>query len=490
MNAHRTTNKLLAAFALGELGREESSEVEAHVTDCARCRDELGRLQTVLACADRMGKPSADEGDRTLAKQALSAAVAGGGPAGAGAQRARPGRLIGRTIMNSRAARLAAAAILVLIGIGVLRMATDDHGGVAVAAEILAQIDEAEAITWKTTYYNYVTSADGERTWLSTEEREVAYKAPGLYHEVALDDDMQIRSIWIVDAVNAVELSLNPAARTATLSEVAVVLRSPRGPFVWVEEKMKGGDLQFVGKATTPAGEADVYRTAFWDERNGNAWSYDFWLDARTRRLVALWVPGANIFDPDSDPARDTPPEEHWGMVTTSAGTICHDIDFGAELDDSLFRLEAPEGYEVTFRERPTVTEEEMIEYLGVLADFNDRTFPDSPYGFPAYRANQIWDKPEEDRAPAEQKLLDTSNRYIIRGLNSMPTRHFISDHTEEGSFHYVGKGVELDDEKSVVCWYKLRDTGTYRAVYGDLSVKDVNPEDLPLGVDASTEDE
>ena len=67
-----------------------------------------------------------------------------------------------------------------------------------------------------------------------------------------------------------------------------------------------------------------------------------------------------------------------------------------------------------------------------------------------------------------------------------MPTGHFVEDHTVEKSFRYLGKGVKLGDKDRIVCWYKLKDAkdaNTYRVVYGDLSVKDVAPEDLPLPV-------
>ena len=47
-----------------------------------------------------------------------------------------------------------------------------------------------------------------------------------------------------------------------------------------------------------------------------------------------------------------------------------------------------------------------------------------------------------------------------------------------------MGKGVKLGDKNRIVCWYKLKDAKdptTYRVLYGDLSVKDVAPKDLPL---------
>ena len=55
---------------------------------------------------------------------------------------------------------------------------------------------------------------------------------------------------------------------------------------------------------------------------------------------------------------------------------------------------------------------------------------------------------------------------------------------TLAGSFRYLGKGIQLGDKDRIVCYYKFKSTGTYRAVYGNLSVKDVNVNDLPLPVE------
>ena len=55
-----------------------------------------------------------------------------------------------------------------------------------------------------------------------------------------------------------------------------------------------------------------------------------------------------------------------------------------------------------------------------------------------------------------------------------------------ENSFRYLGKGIRLGDKDRIVCWYKLKDAknpNIYRVIYGDLSVKDVAAEALPLPV-------
>ncbi len=63
------------------------------------------------------------------------------------------------------------------------------------------------------------------------------------------------------------------------------------------------------------------------------------------------------------------------------------------------------------------------------------------------------------------------------------PIGVFVKDHAVENSFRYLGKGVKLGDKDRIVCWYRPKGAKAYRAVYGDLSIKDVAPEDLPLSV-------
>ncbi|MHC4460313.1 MAG: hypothetical protein ACYS6W_14385, partial [Planctomycetota bacterium] len=49
-----------------------------------------------------------------------------------------------------------------------------------------------------------------------------------------------------------------------------------------------------------------------------------------------------------------------------------------------------------------------------------------------------------------------------------------------DGKYHYAGKGVKLGDADKAIFWYQPKDSTTYRVIYGDLSVKEVSPENLP----------
>ena len=163
---------------------------------------------------------------------------------------------------------------------------------------------------------------------------------------------------------------------------------------------------------------------------------------------------------------------------------------YDANLDDSLFSFEPPKGYKLTVQHRNYVTEREMIDYIGILVDVSGGTFPgrsrpdqlrlDEP------DSRRLNEKPKAQRTAAEKKFLEAIDREIQAHLNCGPIYHFITDNAVEGSFVYVGKGVKLGDKDRIVCWYKLKDAknpNTYRVVYGDLSVKDVAAEDLPLPV-------
>lgn len=92
--------------------------------------------------------------------------------------------LVGRRATMTRTLKIAVAA-LVFIGVclGVPYLGHQRDNGTAFA-QVIEQIEKAKTITWKLTFYSHVVSKDGQKTWVETETREMAYKAPGLYREV------------------------------------------------------------------------------------------------------------------------------------------------------------------------------------------------------------------------------------------------------------------------------------------------------------------
>lgn len=46
--------------------------------------------------------------------------------------------------------------------------------------------------------------------------------------------------------------------------------------------------------------------------------------------------------------------------------------------------------------------------------------------------------------------------------------------------WQYVGEDVKLGAATQAVCWWQPAGSKTYRVIYGDLSIRDVEPKDLP----------
>ena len=116
--------------------------------------------------------------------------------------------------------------------------------------------------------------------------------------------------------------------------------------------------------------------------------------------------PGTDIYDPENDPGHDDPIGENWPNGAPIC-SIIHDIDFDAKLDASLFSFEPPEGYTLHSRKRNYVTEQEMVDYIGILAEVNDDVFPGQTYpgqlsldGPDNERWEQIWEEGGERANP------------------------------------------------------------------------------------------
>jgi hypothetical protein len=361
-------------------------------------------------------------------------------------------------------------------------------------ADTLAQIGNAKTIVWKTEYYTHITSKDGKRTWAHTGIAENAWRAPCLTRDVRLDDNGLIETVEIIDPVHGRRVRYSPKEKKATLWKFEPGPGTSYCPFTPATLKgLNAPNLQWVGTRKTAAGEANVFRHTYrWFVGEERDWSVDFWIDAKTKQLVAICGPGADIYDPEHEPARNTPPGEEWNNEIM--GGCMKDIRYDVALDDSLFRAEPPEGYVVEVKSTDHITEKEMIEYLGILAAVNDQTFPDEvlPQSWKwLSKLGEVRKKPRKDLTAAERTLRDKDMRYGWRfgGTSNVPILFFVrdADSTVENSFRYLGNGVKLGDKNRIVCWYKLKaskDPKTYRVVYGDLSVKDVAPNELPLPVE------
>lgn len=151
--------------------------------------------------------------------------------------------------------------------------------------------------------------------------------------------------------------------------------------------------------------------------------------------------------------------------------TVMSDFEFDIPLDQSLFDTDPPEGYSVTTVPMNVTppTEEDFVEAMRRLSDVSDGKFPenlDTP-GISSAMVRLIKDK--------ETEAAMTEGAAIGRGLmfaNMLP---------DDADAHYAGKGVTRDGPKQPVLWYRPEGGKSYRVVWSDLTVSEVDtPPDVP----------
>jgi outer membrane lipoprotein-sorting protein len=382
-----------------------------------------------------------------------------------------------RMIMRIASFTVAAAVLLSFVPMFVPQRAS--------FAETVEAIETATTISWTTTFFERRYSKDGQRTWLRTERMEMSYRSPDRYRDTRYDKEGQVSSVEIVDSLSNRALRLDIKSRKATWLAEPTNQYSRGGPFHSVRDILQNEPIELVGQKDLDGVKINIFRYRRKIRQvPASRQTMDIWLDARTKKLVRFYDPGAEGFDLDTQADRDNRAEAE-GSKGTLLGSMTGDIVIDAKLDPKLFDLTPPEGFEIVVEPpRPTVTETEMIEWLGATARFNNGTFFDTDLGFDLERYNsQVATKNQADRTEVEQKLFDLQHKHLLN-RNSPVMASFANEYTAGGRFRYLGAGVKLGSADRIVLFYRLKSTGTYRAVYGDLTVKDVKPQDLPLPVE------
>jgi hypothetical protein len=148
------------------------------------------------------------------------------------------------------------------------------------------------------------------------------------------------------------------------------------------------------------------------------------------------------------------------------------EIQLNPELDDSLFTLDVPAGYQVKQMnmDLAKTTEKDLIAGLEVIAKYNDGKFPDQPM-----MTLDLLEKMKK-AAPTVTKEDETRFGQLLARMMMFPA----STQQAGGKFVYDGKGKSLGDKDAAVAWWKLKDAKKYRVLYGDLRVEDAEESKLP----------
>ena len=359
--------------------------------------------------------------------------------------------------MHFPVSRIAAAAIFVLVFAGV---AVWFHGSGATPAlaDFLEPILEAKTVRYKMTTEMKGPPATNATTVVmmldATRSRSEM--------EVEMPDRSKFMTVHIRDGGLGQTLLLQPAEKQATVYNYANMPEDrkakPDDPFWFRSLLLDARDRPDVKRE--PLGEKDI--------------------DGRRVVGVRLSLPAA-VFNVWGDPHTGLPAHiEATVAITPNVKMTMSDFAFNVDMDESLFSVEPPAGYEVIQVQRPPSDghpseEKDLIAMLRYYSELSGGRFPDLLDTMWLSRTVRMhrWLAGHlvQPQKPIAQRNEEGSEAQATLQRGMMFTVLL----PKEADSHYAGKGVSLGAADTPIFWYRPKDARKYRVIFADLSVHQVD---------------
>jgi outer membrane lipoprotein-sorting protein len=338
----------------------------------------------------------------------------------------------------------AAAAIIIAVLIGILHIG----GSTPAFAEIVRPFLAARTATFKAT-----VSVQGGPTQTS----EGMFMEPGRMLQISEDGTTVIN-----DLQQGKMVVLIPTQNRAIVYELVNIPEDPGELNIFMEirrrileaQELDDECVEFLGKKEIEGQTAIGYHV----QKPGL--DITIWADAKTLLPIRM--------------------ENTTGPTTYAMS----DIIFNVELDKSLFSMEVPEGYTIhTLQMDGSEPEEkDLIEMFRIWAEYMDGNLPSSldmmaPMKFVNAQRKKMMKGGQE---PSEQEMMEKIMEMQQTIMNMSRGGMFAQQLPDNSDWHYAGKDVKFGEADTPIFWYRPEGSETYRIIYGDLSIKDVAPENLP----------
>ncbi|RPJ24456.1 MAG: DUF2092 domain-containing protein, partial [Planctomycetaceae bacterium] len=347
MSPHDVTNEQLVEFVLGELPAEKAGGIETHLRQCESCRREVKRLQSLLDCAGRMSTVPENEHivqsanhevlraagteDKDQSRRGLESSAA----------------VFWRTIMSNRMTKLAVAAAVVMAG--TLGLSLFGGGGAGkVYARAVSQLHKAQTLT-----YSMITKTGMEN--MPTVRMDIAFKEMGgtRFIRTATADGYITVAQTIGNKIKGI--SIVPVAKNYAEFEMENVPDDPaKDPWAMVDalRALPAQADEELGRREVDGRTLEGFRVREVDT------------------VMTVWI----------DPASGRPVRVELEIPSAPGmNVIMSDFQLDADLADSFFSLEPPEGY-VPIEIRADVAdigERDFVEFLRAWSQWTvDGTFP------------------------------------------------------------------------------------------------------------------
>jgi outer membrane lipoprotein-sorting protein len=358
-------------------------------------------------------------------------------------KRTTPLGVLRRKIMKSPVTKIAAAAVIIIAVLIGLNYFGDSVSITSTAyAEIVERLHNARTLTYT---LQTTTPVEG----VPTMRMEVAFREPG-YMRMTMPGGY----VSVMDYVQGKGISIIPPRKQFVEIEMSNLPNDPAQQQFESIEKMRSLPDRADEELGTREIDGRVLQGFRVTEENV---INTVWIDLQTRELVIV---------------------EMEFVSAPSMSGIMTDFQFDVDLDDSLFSLTPPDDYtrmelQVDLSE---ISEQDLIEFLRLWSTWTkDGTFP--PTINPAELSKLAMEMEEQgkfgdDQTPEQERLQHVMQ--MTRGLT------FLLNLPAESNWRYAGEAVKFGDAGTPIFWYRPKGAETYRVIYGDLSVKDVAPENLP----------
>ncbi len=424
--------ELLVGYFEGLLGDSEQQAVEEHLKDCSACQAELEELKGLHDRLVTNGKALAQS---NLENDVMNQVIREQNTRLKAAARASDALKIRRTIMKSPVTRIAAAAAVIIVAaLGINYFMAPS----VTWAQVIEPILNA-----RTVIFDLI---------LGTDDTGI------VSHEIVVDSRMRKtisnmpNMTMIIDTDSAKLLALDTEGKTAVYADIAGDLGDRHRSYVkFVREiirQLQEGQVEELGEQVIDGQKVVVFIGRGQNEQ------VTIWADPQTAHPIRIEA-----------------------QIGQEFSFTMKNFEFDADVDESLVSMDVPEGYtlqktDIAFGNS---TEEDFIESLRIWAEIiGDGTLPEAVGSESAMKDVPVLiQKVDAMQIPEEEGT--KIGMSFARGLMF----HQMLE-TQGGEWHYAGARVKLGDADTPIFWYQPQGSATYRVIYGDLSVKDVEAENLP----------
>ncbi|MCA9260349.1 MAG: hypothetical protein KDA61_14155 [Planctomycetales bacterium] len=380
-----------------------------------------------------------------------------------------------------------AVAACVLLAVGGIAM----WGGSAtiVLADVVGTLDGLKTATYD--FRSELRSPiDGTTTIV---ESKGYFQAPALERVESSttvgSGGVATKSVMVLDCLKSKSLALFPAQKKAMVINIEQNEPSAGGTasmFSLVRQLVGEGQAADDANVESLGEQQIAGQTVVGFRKHDNTIETTLWADPATAKVVRV----------------------EYVMISGGGKMVMSNIEYDVDLDPTLFSLEPPEGYEVEVQSVAAPAEADFVNVLRLVAEYNDRTFPDSlgvneKTFMLAIQAKVKADSEALLNTPQAQDLMATLKaKYegddagftdawmkawmelsapITRGQTQkyVSGAMFYGALRPENDSHYIGKGVKLDAPNRPIFWYRPAGAADYRVLFADLSFRAMSAEQV-----------